>query len=222
MMRWLALALAVATAGCARSVSSSAASTDSLPPLTAEEEAAIEARVASRSKFAPPETKKFASREEETAHWENEYIQAGVRAQETADKAALQLAFDKLSASDQASILRIRTWLPHKRIAEMDNVEDDVRVLADFPEHFDMALARRRMLEYADDSGALQILKNLGVDRPKSMVAFRIEFGQLLPKVQGAIWGITQKYNNGQFDELSDAERSLMRKRPGLFPTIYP
>jgi hypothetical protein len=113
-------------------------------------------------------------------------------------------------------------WLPHKRVAEMNNVNDDIRVLSTYLDHFDVAVACRRMLEYADDTGAEQILKNLGVDQPKRMVAFRIDYGQLLSDVQGVVWGITQKVKSEGFDGLTDTERLLMRKRPGLFPTIFP
>jgi hypothetical protein len=156
------------------------------------------------------------------AYWEDEYIQAAVRKQESRDKESLERAFEKLSQSDQAAILRIRSWLPHKRITEMGNVEDDLRIISSHPEQFDIALACRRMLEYADDSGARKILKNLGVERPKAIVSFRIDYGQLLPTVQQMVWGITEKLKTTGYASLTESERALFHARPGLFPTFFP
>jgi hypothetical protein len=165
---------------------------------------------------------KFNSQEEEIAYWEQKIITESVRRFEKLDKAAVQKRFDDLSPTDKANIERIRTWLPHKRIKEMSNVDEDVTMIASNPDQFDTALAIKRLLEYGDESGSYHLLKNLGVTKPKAIVIFRMEFGQVTPDIQTIIWGVTQKVAKEGMGSLTGSERILLQNRRGLFPTLYP
>ena len=71
----------------------------------------------------------------------------------------------------------------------MGNVDEDVTTLAKNADQFEPALAIKRMLEYADESGARRLLKNLGVTNPQAMVRFRLAYGQITPEMQGASLG---------------------------------
>jgi hypothetical protein len=165
---------------------------------------------------------KFNSPEEEIKYWEEKVISATVARHEKLDKAAIQKRFDDLPATEKANIERIRTWLPHKRIREMSNIEEDVTTLASHLEQFEVAVAVKRLLEYGDESGSYRLLKNLGVTKPQAIVLFRIEFGQVTPDIQTVIWGITQKATKEGMGSLSASELSLVQTRRGLFPTLYP
>jgi hypothetical protein len=223
MVRYfLAIGLAIAVAGCSPSEPAIKRQAPMPPASAANNDASAPAEPAPpESKAAEPD-KKFNSPEEEIAYWEEKSISEIKQRFVKYDKAAIQKSFDKLSREEKANVERIRSWLPHKRITEMSNVEEDVMTITNNPEQFDVELSLRRLLEYADDSGAYRLLKNLGVTKPKQIVAFRMDFGQVTPDVQAVVWGITQKAKNQGVASLTTSERALFQARRGLFPAFYP
>jgi len=214
----LCFGLVIITSGCSQNDSGSARS--SAPASQPVEDAAAKLQLPPVK--APEPELKFNSPEEEIKYWEEKLISETVRRFEKLDKAAIQKHFDELSPTEKANIERIRTWLPHKRIREMSNIEEDVTTLASHLEQFDVAVAIKRLLEYGDESGSYQLLKNLGVTKPQAIVLFRVEFGQITPEVQAVIWGITEKATKEGMGSLSGSERSLLQTRRALFPTVYP
>jgi hypothetical protein len=214
------IGLAVMIGGCSRPEPSAArpdaAASNSSPA------ADPAANVKLPDAVAGEQEKKFNSPEEETAYWQEKIGNEVKRRFEKLDKEKIEKFYEKLPAAEKANVDRIRSWLPHKRIMEMSNVDEVVMTITSNPEQFDVDLALKRLLEYADDSGADRILKNLGVTKPKAIVRFRMDFGQVTPDVQAIVWGITQKVKREGFGSLSTSERALVQSRPGLFPTLYP
>ena len=164
--------------------------------------------------------KTFNSLEEGIAYWEQQLIEDNQRLREKKTKEEIKKRFDSLPANEKASIERVRTWLPNKRITEMDNVDEDVPTLANNADQFEPALAIKRMLEYADESGAPRLLKNLGVTNPKAMVRFRLAYGQITPDQQALVWGVTQRVKTQGFKNLTHTDQMLLQHQ-GLFPTIF-
>lgn len=165
-------------------------------------------------------TLKFESVEAEMAYWQSRAITEVKKRFEKLTPAEIQKIFSELKPEEQASVQRVQSWLPHKRIMEMGNPAQDVAIITGFPTQFDVDLAMQRMLEYADDSGAAVLMKNMGVTKPKAMVWFRMEFGQISPEAQSMIWGIHQKLKEGGLAKLSPSELGLLQTRPGLFPRL--
>jgi hypothetical protein len=164
--------------------------------------------------------KTFNSLEEGIAYWEQQLIEDNQRLREKKTKEEIKKRFDALPANEKASIERIRAWLPNKRIMEMGNVDEDVPILANNADQFEPVLAIKRMLEYADESGAPRLLKNLGVTNPKAMVRFRLAFGQITPDQQALVWGVTQRVKERGFKNLTHTDQMLLQ-RQALFPTIF-
>jgi hypothetical protein len=164
--------------------------------------------------------KTFSSLEEGIAYWERQVVEENRQLYSKKTKAEIKKRFDSLQDSEKASVERIRAWLPSKRITEMGNVDEDVTTLANNADQFEPALAIQRMLEYADESGAQQLLKNLGVTNPRAMVRFRLAYGQITPEMQALVWGVTQRVKQNGFQNLTHTDQMLL-KRQGLFPTIF-
>ena len=164
--------------------------------------------------------KTFSSLEEGIAYWEQQVIDENRRLYENKTKAEIKKRFDSLPDNEKANIERIRAWLPNKRITEMGNIDEDVTTIATNADQFEPALSIKRMLEYADESGAPQLLKNLGVTNPRATVRFRLAYGQITPEMQALVWGVTQRVKKNGFQNLTYTDQMLL-KRQGLFPTIF-
>jgi hypothetical protein len=162
---------------------------------------------------------KFETVEAETAYWQARAIEEVKKRFEKLTEAEAKKVFDELKPHEQANIQRIRTWLPHKRISEMGNAGEDVQTLTNFPTQFDTELALKRLLEFADDSGAPVLIEKLGIKSPKAIVWFRMEYGQISPETQSLVWGINQKIRTEGIASLAPSELAIVRARPGLFPS---
>jgi len=220
--RFWAIGVTVLIAGCSPAEPTIKRQASPPPASASKDDAAAAPETAPVEAKATEPTKKFNSPEVEMAYWEDKTIREIKSRFDKLDKATIQKAFDKLSPEEKANVERIRSWLPHKRITEMSNVDEDVVTITSHPEQFDAVLSLHRLLEYADDSGAYRLLKNLGVTEPKKIVAFRMDFGQITPDVQAVVWGITQKAKNQGVSSLTTSERALFQARRGLFPAFYP
>jgi hypothetical protein len=188
------------------------------PPRTESTDPALKPVLPSVLITEPDKT--FSTLEEGIAYWEQQLIEDNQRQREKKTKEEIQKRFDRLPANEKANIERIRAWLPNKRITEMGNVDEDIPTLATNADQFEPALAIKRMLEYADESGAQRLLKNLGVTNPKAMVRFRLAFGQITPDQQTLVWGVTQRVKEKGFKNLSHTDEMLLQKQ-ALFPTIF-
>lgn len=202
--------------GCSKSDPSIARTTASAQIGNPSTEAPIQPKLTAESFGEVPA--KFESVEAELDYWQRRVIDDVKKRFASLTEADIQKEFDNLEPHIKASVQRIKTWLPHKRISEMGNAGNDVIILTSFPKQFDAEIALRRLLEFGDDSGAPELIRKLGVKAPRAIVGFRMDFGQIGPDTQALVWGINQKLRSGGSTKLSPSEFALVQSRPALFP----